>query len=468
MPSTPSPLVVMRGRPARVLAVVTAALAVLAVGAGPSSAARGEDVAALAPTATGTYYALANPTRVIDTRKAGNRAPMTHLSTKTLQVGGAYTVPSSGVSAVVVNLTATQTSRSGYMTLYPAGASRPTASSLNFPGGWTGANLVTVPLGADGKLAVFNYGGSAHLILDVLGWYAKDDSVQGTRGMGAQFQPTESGDPDRLYDSRDDPAGAYVGGEEYVLTDEWSSQAEADGVVAYAVNITAVGATKPGVLTAYSGSGALPTSSSVNYEPGVIAPNMTVVPAGRQSTLKTGFAIRNTSSGLVHMVVDRVGFYLRDGNDGFRFRPLATPTRILDTRTGNGLSGPFGKGTRSVVATSVATPESGYVVGNTTGVQPTRQTYLTVWSGLTTKPAASNLNVAPGRIRAASTYAPVRKEAGGALRFSVYNDSGSMHVLFDAAGTLEYTAAEPSLAARRLAAGAARAVTPVGSVGSRR
>ena len=153
---------------------------------------------------------------------------MTHLSTKTLQVGGAFTVPSSGVSAVVVNLTATQTSRSGYMTLYPAGATRPTASSLNFPGGWTGANLVTVPLSADGKLAVFNYGGTAHLILDVLGWYAKDDSVQGTRGMGAQFQPNESGDPDRLYDSRDDDAGAFVGGEEYVLTDEWSSQAEAD------------------------------------------------------------------------------------------------------------------------------------------------------------------------------------------------------------------------------------------------
>ena len=85
--------------------------------------------------------------------------------------------------------------------------------------------------------------------------------------------------------------------------------------------------------TAYSGIGALPTSSSVNYEPGVIAPNMTVVPAGRQSSaIKTGFAIRNTSSGLVHMVVDRVGFYLRNGNDGFRFRPLATPTRILDTR----------------------------------------------------------------------------------------------------------------------------------------
>ncbi len=467
MPSTTSSLV-PRGPRARVLAVVTAAVAALAVGAGPSSAARGQDVAALAPTATGTYYALPSPTRVIDTRKDGSRAPMTHRSTKTLQIGGAVTVPSSGVSAVVVNLTATQTSRSGYMTLYPAGASRPTASSLNFPGGWTGANLVTVPLGADGKLAVFNYGGTAHLILDVLGWYAKDDSVQATRGMGAQFQPNESGDPDRLYDSREDPAGAFVGGEEYVLTDTWSNEAEADAVVAYALNITAVGATKPGVLTAYSGSGSLPTSSSVNYEPGVIAPNMTVVPASHPDATHTRFAIRNTSSGLVHMVVDRVGFYLRNGDGGFRFRALAAPTRILDTRTGNGLSGPFGKGTRSVVATSVSTPATGYVVGTVTGVQPTRQTYLTVWSGVSARPTASNLNVAPGRIRAASTFAPVRKEVSGALRFSVYNDSGSMHVLFDAAGTLEFTAPEPALAARDLGAGAGRAETPVRSSGARR
>ncbi len=47
--------------------------------------------------------------------------------------------------------------------------------------------MVTVPLGADGRISIYNYGGAAHAIVDVLGWYAKDDTVRAAKGMGAQF-----------------------------------------------------------------------------------------------------------------------------------------------------------------------------------------------------------------------------------------------------------------------------------------
>ncbi len=397
-------------------------------------------VPAIAPDATGTYYRLATPTRALDTRSGGG-AKMAHRTKKVVQLGGLYGIPAGGVSAVVVNLTATQTTAAGFFTLYPNTANPPTASSLNFPAKWTGANLVTVPLSTDGKATIYNYGGSAHAILDVMGWYAKDDTVRTAKGMGAQFQATLSGDPERLYDSREDEAGAYVSGDVFEWTDEWDTSADAASIQAYALNITAVGATREGVLTAWSGeSQNPPNTSSVNYQPGVVAPNMTVVPAGRLSSLETGFAIANTSSGSVHLVVDQVGFYVKSNDGGFRFRPLGQPTRILDTRTGTGLSGPFGKGTRRLNATSVSTQDSYYVVGNTTGVAPTLNTYLTIWSGESARPTASNLNLSPKRIRAASTFAPLRlDDATGRLTFDIYNNAGSMHVLFDAAGTLELT-----------------------------
>ena len=107
------------------------------------------------------------------------------------------------------NLTADATTASGYLTAFPSDKARPRPPSINFPKGWTGANMVTVPVGADGKVKIYNHSGKTRTIVDVLGWYAKDDSVRAAKGMGAQFLSTSTGDPVRVYDSRDaTPAGS--------------------------------------------------------------------------------------------------------------------------------------------------------------------------------------------------------------------------------------------------------------------
>ena len=409
--------------------------------------------------ATGTFYGIA-PKRLIDTRTSGSKQPLAKGTTTTLTVGGFSGTPTSGVSAVVINLTAVTTTSQGYFTVYPADKTRPTASSINFPKGWTGANMVTVPVSADGKVKLYNYGGAAHAIVDVLGWYAKDDTVRAAKGMGTQFETTESGDPERMYDSRQDDLGAFLGGDSIQFTDTWESPEIADVVQSYVVNVTAVGATSQGVLTLW-GSGAKPNVSTVNYAKGVIAPNMAIVPAGpgaEGETDQTGFILQNTGSGSVHVVVDLVGYYLSDQPTGLRFVPRATPKRLVDTRqptsSTNVLSGAFGGAqTRTVDANPVTTIDSFFVVANTTGILPTRQTYLTVWSGDTEKPSASNLNVNPGLVRSASTYAPLSyNEINEDLSFRVYNNSGSMHVALDVAGTFDYY---PSFSA--VTAAAARA-----------
>ena len=67
---------------------------------------------------------------------------------------------------------------------------------------------------------------------------------------------------------------------------------------------------------------------------------------------------------------------------------------------------------------------------------PTRRTYLSVWAPEpgAERPDASILNVNPGAVRAASTYAPLSETA----RFRLFNDAGSMHVVMDVAGTLDW------------------------------
>ncbi len=407
------------------------------------------------PNATGTYYGLTTPTRFLDTRgptKTG--APLAAASTTTVQILNRSGIPASGVSAVVFNLTAVATTAAGYFTTYPSGKARPTTSSINFPKGWTGANMVTLPVGADGKIKLYNSGGAAHALIDVLGWYAKDDTVRAAKGMGAQFRSTANGDASRLYDSRKDPDNGnlpFVGGDVLDLTDTWASPAEAATIKAYAVSITATAATGSGVFTAWAGGGvAKPLASAVNYQKGITAPNMVVVPAGHFNPAKpqfwgpdqTGFRVANVGSGSVHMLVDLVGYYVTDDSAGMRFRPLTSansPVRILDTRKAIGLSGAFKAGqTRTVNATGVTSSDSAYLVGNTTGITPTVSTFLTVFSGDNPLPGVSTLNVSPTLIRAVSTYAPLKFTAAGPkLTFNIFNKSGTINVLFDAAGTLD-------------------------------
>ena len=116
----------------------------------------------------GMYHSLI-PSRLLDTR---NGAPVAAGATITPTVTGVGGVPATGVSAVVLNVTVTQPTAQGFLTVYPNGATRPLASNLNFVANQTVPNLVVAKVGADGKVAVYNNAGSAHVVLDVVGWYS--------------------------------------------------------------------------------------------------------------------------------------------------------------------------------------------------------------------------------------------------------------------------------------------------------
>jgi hypothetical protein len=84
------------------------------------------------------------------------------------QVMGGLSVPA-GARAVIGNVTVTNPTVSGFLTLYPFGATAPNTSSINFTPGATVANGVTVGLSAAGHMAIKG-AGSTDIIFDAAGY----------------------------------------------------------------------------------------------------------------------------------------------------------------------------------------------------------------------------------------------------------------------------------------------------------
>lgn len=386
--------------------------------------------------AVGTYYPVF-PARLMDTRNGTGvrKGVIGRQGTVSLQVTGRGGVPSSDVSAVVLNVTATSPTYDSYLTIYPTGQPRPTASNLNYPKGWTGANSVTVPVGAGGKVDFYNNSGSVHVIADVVGFYAGSNNITSSVGLGNELVRTA---PERILDTRYDGGGKLPGGWMTSIPVSYGELWDPH-IRALAVNITAVNPGGYGYLTAWDGSDNLPNTSTLNFSPGATVPNMAIVPT--QTCYESWCAglpmigVYNGSSAATHVLVDIVGFFeARPENTGLRFKPLK-PTRIGDSRSGLGIPNALGAGVTSTVSTpsTVAGPWTAGLALNVTAVAPTATTYVTVWSADMGRPAISHLNPRAGQTVPNAVITGI--SSAGA--FSVYNNSGTAHVLIDVAGTFE-------------------------------
>ena len=72
---------------------------------------------------------------------------------------------------MVVNVTVADPTSAGFITVWPSGTSRQVTSNLNFQAGQNIPNLVVVPVGADGKIQLYNGSpGTVQLVADVTGY----------------------------------------------------------------------------------------------------------------------------------------------------------------------------------------------------------------------------------------------------------------------------------------------------------
>ena len=125
---------------------------------------------------TTTFEALA-PTRVFDTRvsEPDGAVPVTKQQyggdkLLTVRIAGAAGVPAAGVGAVSLNVTVTNPTAAGFVTVYPCGP-RPLASSVNYmAAGATVPNAVLTPVSPSGDVCFYAHA-DTDLIADINGWF---------------------------------------------------------------------------------------------------------------------------------------------------------------------------------------------------------------------------------------------------------------------------------------------------------
>jgi hypothetical protein len=283
------------------------------------------DVAGWFPSNAG--FNQLTPARVLDSRSAQvgyNGVKPSANATVQVQMTGRGGVPASGVGAVVLNVTATESAGAGYVTVWPTGQAQPTASSLNLDRpGQTIPNLVIVPVGSDGKISMYT-NVSVHLLADVAGWFP----------VGTGFTPLS---PTRVLDSRSSQIG-YSGSRpasdaivELQLTGRGG--VPASGVGAVVLNVTATDSGGGGYITVWPTGRPQPVTSSLNLERvGQTIPNLVVVPVG------AGGKVSIYTSSSVHLIADVSGW--------FPIGSMADPSLVIEAKVGEAaLSGDIKNGT---------------------------------------------------------------------------------------------------------------------------
>lgn len=148
-------------------------------------------------TQTGGLFVPTTPARFLDSREADGptaltgQRPLAEDTRLILPIAGRNGVPTEGVRAVALNLTANQTSARGFVKAFPAGTDEPATSSLNFStAGQTIPNhAITVVDPASGSVELLA-SVQTHLIADATGYFLDDDAV-----IPASTLPTKTVDP---------------------------------------------------------------------------------------------------------------------------------------------------------------------------------------------------------------------------------------------------------------------------------
>jgi hypothetical protein len=86
-----------------------------------------------------------------------------------MTVTGRHGIPADA-TAVVLNVTVTEPTGAGYVTVYPCGTDTPGTSNLNYTPGQTIANTVIAKIGTDGKICIYT-STTTHLVIDLNGYY---------------------------------------------------------------------------------------------------------------------------------------------------------------------------------------------------------------------------------------------------------------------------------------------------------
>jgi serine protease len=225
------------------------------------------------------------PQRAFDLRTTG--LVVTPNTPYAFQMTGNFGIPPSGASSVVLNVTATGATESGYITVWPCDQPQPNTSNLNYLPYQDIPNAVIATVDTNGQVC-FASSSPTFLIADISGWFAQSSNLNVIT-------------PQRLLDTR--PAQRVSAQPTYVLDLSATSPVSTGTATAVVLNVTATRATGSGFATVWPCDESQPPTSNLNFDANEDIPNLVITKVSANNT------ICFSASTPVHLIADLMGWF---------------------------------------------------------------------------------------------------------------------------------------------------------------
>jgi hypothetical protein len=368
-----------------------------------------------------------NPQRVLETRSTNSQVgyvgakPAAGQTVAVKVTGIAPTLVPDDASTVFLNITATNSSVDGFVTVFPCGSPRPLSSNFNPIAGVTTHNLVAAKVGAGGMVCIYT-SEATDLIADLNAYHPN----------GVAYQPATA---ERLLETRTGQPGGQKGfsGAKPAAGSVVSLKVTGTGTAnlaastkAVLLNITAVNSDAAGWVTVYPCDHARPNTSNINLVPGEARANLVA------TKISADGKVCLYSSGATDLIAD-----LQGSGPATSSFVATVPERVLETREADGQIGyssvrPKAGQTTEVKITGVGATnvpaDAGTVFLNLTAVDPSSGGFVTVFPCGSARPNASTIN-----LTGMTTPNMVAAKIGDGGRVCIYT-SGSTDLVADILG----------------------------------
>jgi hypothetical protein len=225
------------------------------------------------------------PQRAFDMRQSG--FVLTADNQAAFQMTGSFGIPTTGVSSVILNVTATGATAPGYITVWPCDQPQPYTSNLNYLPYQDIPNAVIATVDSNGQVC-FASSSPTFLIADISGWFEQGSNLNVMT-------------PQRLFDTRS--SNRVSAAPIYILDLSATSPVSTGAATAVVLNVTAAGATKKGFATVWPCDEAQPPTSNLNFDANEDIPNLVITKVSASNT------VCFNASTPVHLIADLMGWF---------------------------------------------------------------------------------------------------------------------------------------------------------------